>query len=41
MKKIRIVPYRGKYLLMGGKECLSGPWSTDKEAFAAKLEWIV
>ena len=41
MKKIRIVPYRGKYLLMCGKEKLSGTWNTDKEAFAAKLEWIV
>jgi len=41
MKKIRIVPYRGKYLVMYGKECLSGPWNTDKEAVAAKQEWIV
>lgn len=41
MKKIRIVQYRGKYLLMWGRDILSGPWNTDKEAFAAKQEWIV
>lgn len=41
MKKIRIVPYRGKYLLMYGKEKLSGPWNTGKEAVTAKQEWIV
>ena len=41
MKKIRIVQYRGKYLLMYGKERLSGPWNTDKEAVLAKQEWIV
>lgn len=40
-KKIRIVQYRGKYLVMYGKERLSGPWNTDKEAVAAKQEWIV
>ena len=40
-KKILIVQYRGKYLVMYGKERLSGPWNTDKEAVAAKQEWIV
>lgn len=41
MKKIRVVPYRGKYILIWGREVLSGPWNTDKEADAAKQERIV
>ena len=41
MKKIRIVQYRGKYLLMWGRDVLSEPWKTHEEVVAAKQEWIV
>lgn len=41
MKKIRIVQHRGKYLLMWGRELLSGLWKTHEEVVAAKQEWIV
>lgn len=45
MKSIRVynTPRRGKerWFVSYGKEILSGPWPTNKEASEAKQEWIV